>query len=87
MSQYNNPYGPYQTGYPQTGAPYGQPVQNVPYGQPAQNVHAIQLEMTQCAYMQETMPFDYLPGVAAKIQPHVRRMVEALLQFVQNQGR
>ena len=38
MSQYNNPYGPYQTGYPQTGAPYGQPVQNVPYGQPAQNV-------------------------------------------------
>ena len=53
------------------------------YGQPAHNVHAIQLEMTQSSYMQEAMPFDYLPDVAAKIQPHVRRMVEAMLQFIQ----
>ena len=57
------------------------------YGRPAEGVTAMQLEMTQCSYMQETMPFDYLPEVAAKIQPHVRSMVEVLLQFVQNQGR
>ncbi|MFG5776436.1 N-formylglutamate deformylase [Comamonas sp. J-3] len=57
------------------------------YGQPEQNVHAIQLEMTQSSYMQEHMPFDYLPEVAAKIQPHVRRMVETLLQYVQKQAR
>ena len=57
------------------------------YGQPAQNVHAVQLEMTQSSYMQEHMPFDYLPAVAAKIQPHVRRMVETLLQYVQQQAR
>ena len=57
------------------------------YGQPAQDVHAVQLEMTQCSYMQEALPFDYLPAVAARIQPHVRRMVETLLQFVQAQAR
>ncbi len=53
------------------------------YGQPAQGIHAIQLEMTQCSYMQETLPFDYLPAVAAGIQPHLRRMVEAALAFAQ----
>lgn len=57
------------------------------YGQPAQNVHAIQLEMTQSSYMQEHMPFDYLPAVAAKVQPHVRRMVETLLAYVQQSAR
>ena len=57
------------------------------YGQPAQNVHAIQLEMTQSSYMQEHMPFDYLPDVAAKVQPHVRRMVETLLAYVQQSAR
>ena len=35
------------------------------YGQPAHNIHAVQLEMTQCSYMQEALPFDYLPEVAA----------------------
>ena len=57
------------------------------YGQPAQNVHAIQLEMTQSSYMQEHMPFDYLPDVAAKVQPYVRRMVERLLAYVQQSAR
>jgi N-formylglutamate deformylase len=51
------------------------------YGQPANNIHAIQLEMTQCSYMQEAMPFDYLPELAARIQPHLQRMVEAALAF------
>ena len=53
------------------------------YGQPAQNVHAVQLEMTQSSYMQEALPFDYLPDVAAGVQPHVRRMIEAMLAFVE----
>jgi N-formylglutamate deformylase len=53
------------------------------HGQPAQNVHAVQLEMTQSSYMQEVLPFDYLPEVAAGVQPHVRRMIEAVLAFVE----
>lgn len=53
------------------------------HGQPAQGVHAVQLEMTQCSYMQETLPFDYLPEIAARVQPHVRRLLEAVLDFVE----
>ncbi len=51
------------------------------HGRPADNVHAVQLEMTQSSYMQEALPFDYLPDVAAGVQPHVRRMIEAMLAF------
>ncbi|ODS65127.1 MAG: N-formylglutamate deformylase [Acidovorax sp. SCN 65-108] len=51
------------------------------YGQPEQGVHAIQLEMTQCSYMQEALPFDYLPEVAARVQPHLQRMLTAALAF------
>lgn len=53
------------------------------HGQPAQGVHAVQLEMTQCSYMQEASPFDYLPDVAARVQPHVKRMLETVLDFVE----
>jgi N-formylglutamate deformylase len=53
------------------------------YGKPEQGIHAVQLEMTQCTYMQEHWPFDYLPEVAAGVQPHVRRMLEAVLAFVE----
>ncbi|MDP3521086.1 MAG: N-formylglutamate deformylase [Hydrogenophaga sp.] len=51
------------------------------HGNPAQGVHAVQLEMTQAAYMMETPPFGYLPEVAAGIQPTVQRMLEAVLAF------
>ena len=53
------------------------------YGKPAQGIHAVQLEMTQRSYMQESWPFDYLPEVAAGVQPHVRKMLEAVLAFVE----
>lgn len=56
------------------------------YGNPAQNVHAVQLEMTQSSYMQEALPFDYLPEVAAGVQPHVRRMIEAVLAFAESRA-
>ena len=46
-------------------------------------MHAVQLEMTQSSYMQEQLPFDYLPDVAAGVQPHVQRMIEAVLAFVE----
>ncbi len=57
------------------------------FGQPAQGIYAIQLEMTQCCYMQEAWPFDYLPQVAASVQPTVRRMLEEVLAFVESQHR
>ncbi|HWI83820.1 N-formylglutamate deformylase [Ramlibacter sp.] len=51
------------------------------YGEPARGIHAVQLEMTQCSYMEEQWPFAYRADKAAAVQPHVRRMLEAVLAF------
>ena len=51
------------------------------YGQPARGVHAVQLEMTQCSYMQEALPFDYLPERAERIRPTLRRLLQTALTF------
>jgi len=47
------------------------------YGNPAGGVHAIQLEMCQSTYMNETPPFDYRPDLAAQVQPVLREMLQA----------
>jgi N-formylglutamate deformylase len=57
------------------------------YGNPAGGVHAVQLEMTQSSYMQEQLPFDYLPEVAAGVKPYVRDMLEAVLAFVEGSAK
>ncbi len=54
------------------------------YGQPEQRVHAVQLEMCQSTYMNEAAPFDYLPDLAAKVEPVVERMVSAALEVVRS---
>ncbi len=53
------------------------------YGQPAHGIHAVQLELTQCSYMQEHMPFAYLPERAQQVQPHLRAMLAEALAFAQ----
>ena len=47
------------------------------YGNPAGGVHAIQLEMCQSTYMNESFPFDYRPDLAAQVQPVLRDMLQA----------
>lgn len=49
------------------------------YGRPADGVHAVQLEMGWCCYMQETAPYAYDPQRAAQVLPVLRRLVEAML--------
>ncbi len=53
------------------------------YGQPQENVHAIQLEMCQCLYMNEAPPFEYRPDVAAEVQPLLRAMIQGAVDWVQ----
>ncbi|MFP6560502.1 N-formylglutamate deformylase [Paraburkholderia sp. B3] len=53
------------------------------FGAPRDGVHAIQLEMCQSAYMNETAPFDYAPALADKVQPVLREMVGGALDAVQ----
>lgn len=47
------------------------------YGNPAQGVHAIQLELCQCLYMDEASPFGYRPDGAARLQPTLTAMLGA----------
>ena len=46
------------------------------YGQPEQGIHAIQLEMTWSAYMNEHPPYNYLSETAAKVQPVLKQMLQ-----------
>lgn len=49
------------------------------YGAPKRGVHAVQLEMCQCLYMQERPPYAYRPDLAERIKPLLRQMLEAAL--------
>jgi N-formylglutamate deformylase len=49
------------------------------YGQPARGVHAVQMEIAQCNYMDEDR-FDYLPERAAMLQPVLMRLLAACIE-------
>lgn len=50
------------------------------YGRPQEAVHAIQLELSQRTYMEESAPFAFRDGLAEKIRPVLRAMLDALLK-------
>jgi N-formylglutamate deformylase len=52
------------------------------YGKPDAGVHAIQLEMTQCLYMNEAAPFEYRPDLANQVQPLMRELLGAAVEWV-----
>ncbi|WP_395405249.1 N-formylglutamate deformylase [Pseudoduganella sp. UC29_106] len=52
------------------------------YGQPEQGVHAIQLEMCQSTYMDETAPFGYREDLAAQVQPLLRQLLRTAADWV-----
>lgn len=56
------------------------------YGDPAAGVNAIQLEMSQCLYMDEAPPFAYLPDVAGKVQPLLRELLDAAIAWARARG-
>ena len=51
------------------------------YGQPTNNIHAVQLEMSQCVYMNESEPFEYRSDLAAKVQPLLSELLSACLNW------
>lgn len=51
------------------------------FGCPDKDIHAVQLELTQCSYMMESLPFDYVPERAELIEPHLRRLLVAVLAY------
>lgn len=55
------------------------------YGQPGDGIHAVQLEMSQCVYMEESAPYRYRPDLAAQVQPLLRRLLDTCLEWAQAQ--
>lgn len=55
------------------------------YGAPSQGVHAFQLELSQVTYMREDASNAYDETRAPVVQPYLRRMLEAALQWVEGQ--
>lgn len=51
------------------------------YGNPAHGVHAIQLELAQRAYMQETPPYGLQNAKVQNLQPVLRTLIERFMAF------
>lgn len=49
------------------------------YGQPEQHVQAVQLELAQCNYMDETPPYAWQQARAAQLQTVLKALIKALL--------
>ncbi|SLM62185.1 MULTISPECIES: N-formylglutamate deformylase [Dickeya] len=49
------------------------------YGQPAQHQHAIQLELSQCNYMDEKPPFSWQPAKAQALQPMLAQIIQTFM--------
>ncbi len=51
------------------------------FGNPGQGVHAVQLELTQASYMEESHPFAFDEALARKVRPTLRRLIETALEW------
>jgi N-formylglutamate deformylase len=60
---------------------YGQQAAATEGGAVKPGVHSIQLEMCQSVYMNESAPFAWRPDLAQQVQPLVRAMVQAVLDW------
>jgi N-formylglutamate deformylase len=52
------------------------------YGDPASGIHAVQLELTQATYMQESSPYVYDEARASEVQPLLRELLAAAVEYV-----
>jgi N-formylglutamate deformylase len=49
------------------------------YGKPIENVHAVQLELAECTYMNEPPPFEFREDLGARLRPVLRELLETFL--------
>lgn len=56
------------------------------YGNPASGVHAIQLELVQSSYMNESYPFGYLPDRAERVKAVPKRLIAELLAWAEGRS-
>ncbi|MFJ4052359.1 MULTISPECIES: N-formylglutamate deformylase [unclassified Pseudomonas] len=53
------------------------------YGDPGGHIHAVQLELAQSTYMEETLPFDYREDLAQPTQVVLHQLLTAMLAWGQ----
>jgi len=46
------------------------------YGDPAKGVHAVQLELSEATYMEESPPFRFNESLAKRLRPQLRALIE-----------
>ena len=56
------------------------------YGKPEENIHAIQLEMSQCLYMDESIPYGYREDLAKQIQPVLKTLLQTCIDWAKSQS-
>lgn len=54
------------------------------YGMPKMNIHAFQLEMSQCIYMEENPPYKYDAILALEVKPLLADLLETCLHWANN---
>ena len=57
------------------------------YGAPSRNVHAVQLEMAEAVYMQETSPYTYVSERAAAVSRILREQLDIALAWARQRSR
>jgi len=53
------------------------------YGDPANNIDAVQLELSQRTYLDETS-FEYIDDIAEQVKPKLKSLVQLLISYAQN---
>ena len=51
------------------------------FGAPSKGVHAVQMEMVEATYMDETCPYGLRPDLAKRVRPILREQLEIALAF------
>jgi N-formylglutamate deformylase len=57
------------------------------YGDPANGVHAVQLELSEATYMNESPPFRFDKALAARLRPQLRALIEEFCRLGHAQRR
>jgi N-formylglutamate deformylase len=55
------------------------------YGAPDAGVHAVQMELSQSLYMQEQLPFEYLPAKAETLQPLLIGLLQRMIDWAEEE--
>jgi len=53
------------------------------YGKPEDNTHAVQLELSQITYMEESYPFKFNDKAAQQVRPTISRLLETMLEWAE----